>query len=116
MARLVMDQLIAAGEVRRGRIGVVLRIPEPAGSDGALIEKVEPQSPAERAGISKGDVVTFANGVPVKSGAQFRNLVGLLPVGTEVDIRYRRGTELRTAKVRIEPMSPKLSVFRLSVE
>ncbi|MDQ2082760.1 trypsin-like peptidase domain-containing protein [Xanthobacteraceae bacterium Astr-EGSB] len=116
MARLVMDQLVATGNVRRGRIGIVLRIPEPAGSEGALIEKVEPQSPAERAGLSKGDVVTFANGVPIKNGSQFRNLVGLLPIGTEMELRYRRGAELRAAKVTIERSAAKLSAARSGVE
>ena len=64
------------------------------------------------AGLSKGDVVTFANGVPIKSASQFRNLVGLLPVGTEMDLRYRRGAELRAGKVKIEPSAAKLSAAR----
>ena len=54
MARLVMNQLIATGEVRRGRIGVTLRSvgarSTPVGRngdlEGAVIETVEPQSPA----------------------------------------------------------------------
>jgi serine protease Do len=116
MARLVMDQLIATGEVRRGRIGVTLRMPEPSSLEGAVIDSVEPQSPAARAGLSKGDVVTFANGVPIKSASQFRNLVGLLPVGTEMDLRYRRGADQVSAKVRIEPSAPKLSAARSSGE
>jgi serine protease Do len=112
MARLVMDQLIATGEVRRGRIGVTLRMSETSSLEGALIDKVEPQSPAERAGLSKGDLVILANGVPIKSSSQFRNLVGLLPVGTEMELRYRHSAELLTAKVKIEPLAPKLSAAR----
>jgi hypothetical protein len=60
--------------------------------------------------------VTFANGVPIKTSSQFRNLVGLLPVGTEIDLRYRRGAELAVAKVRIEHSVPRLSAARSKAE
>ena len=116
MAQLVMDQLIANGEVRHGRIGVTLRTPESPGLEGALIDKVDSQSPAARAGLSKGDLVTFANGVPIKTSSQFRNLVGLLPVGTEIDLRYRRGAELAIARVKIEHSTPRPSAPRAKAE
>jgi Do/DeqQ family serine protease len=110
MARLVMNQLIANGEVRRGRIGVTLRTAgaraaEPGRSaelEGALIEAVEPQSPAAVAGIAKGDIVLAANNMAVKSSSQFRNLIGLMPVGSEIDLRLKRGSDLLNAKVRVE--------------
>src|SRR5215470_43439 len=116
MAQLVMAQLIANGEVRHGRIGVTLRTPESSGLEGALIDKVDSQSPAARAGLAKGDLVTFANGVAIKTSSQFRNLVGLLPVGTEIDLRYRRGAELAAAKVKIEHSTPRPSAPRAKTE
>jgi Do/DeqQ family serine protease len=110
MARLVMTQLIANGEVKRGRIGVTLRnqnlastesrIPD---TEGATIEAVEAQSPAARAGLAKGDVVTLANNIRIKSSSQFRNLVGLTPIGSEIDLRFLRGSEAFSAKVQVEP-------------
>jgi Do/DeqQ family serine protease len=109
MARLVMNQLAANGEIRRGRIGITMRIgardaearrtDEP---EGAVIEKVEPQSPAAAAGIAKGDIVTAANNVAIRNTSQFRNVVGLLPVGSEVDLRLKRGSDLLSTKVRVE--------------
>jgi serine protease Do len=110
MARLVMNQLVAHGEIRRGRIGITLRIAGARGADpgrsaeleGALIEAVEPQSPAAVAGIAKGDIVLAANNVAVKNSSQFRNLIGLMPVGTEIDLRLKRGADLLSAKVRVE--------------
>jgi Do/DeqQ family serine protease len=119
MARLVMNQLAANGEIRRGRIGITMRIgardaearrtDEP---EGAVIEKVEPQSPAAAAGIAKGDIVTAANNVAIKNTSQFRNLVGLLPVGSEVDLRLKRGSDLLSAKVRVEAAATQRSTQR----
>ena len=89
-----MAQLIANGEVKRGRIGITLRSSNGSGSElnrsgdveGAIIESVEQQSPAALAGLAKGDLVTTANGIPIKSSAQLRNFIGLTPVGTEIDL------------------------------
>jgi serine protease Do len=107
MARLVMSQLIATGAVKRGRIGVTMRNLQQSNSfsaaaEGAVIESVELQSPAAYAGLLKGDIVLSANGVPIKSSSQFRNIVGLLPIGTELDLQYQRGKEMAATKLRIE--------------
>lgn len=109
MARHVMQELIAKGEVKRGRIGVVLkdaRAPSAHGrstsASGAAIESVEPASPAAQAGLAKGDIVVAANGAAIDGASPLRNLIGLLPVGSELDLRYQRGGEVRAAKVRLE--------------
>lgn len=113
MARLVMTQLIANGEVKRGRVGVTLRTgttsepPRNGEAAGAMIEAVEPQSPAALAGLARGDVVTMANGMPIRTSAQLRNLIGLTPVGTEIDLAVRRGSAALAARVRVEPVAQK---------
>jgi S1-C subfamily serine protease len=110
MVRVIMDQLIANGEVKRGRIGVAFRDPRKmapgatADMGGALIEQVDPASPAAHAGLTKGDIVIAANGSEIKGASAFRNVLGLLPVGSEIDIRYRRGTEILKTTVRIMPI------------
>ena len=83
MARQVMEQIIQTGRVQRGRIGVSIQDPSAAGAvgEGALIAEVSPGSPAEVAGIRRGDLVVKADGMPIRSGAQLRNKVGLTPVG-----------------------------------
>jgi serine protease Do len=105
MVRQVMEQIVAHGEVRRGRIGIA-DLAEALGSrrgEGAVIGGVEPTSPAARAGLAKGDIVTAVNRIPVKSAAQLRNAIGLTPVGQEVELAYERKGVSAIARARIEP-------------
>ncbi len=109
MARSVMEQLIRFGEVRRGRVGVVtqdltheLAQALAAGSaDGAVVVKVEPGSPAEKAGLKPRDIVTGVNGKPVRGSADLRNRMGLIPVGEEVELRVQRGGRPLDLRLRI---------------
>ncbi|MGH7029575.1 MAG: Do family serine endopeptidase [Stellaceae bacterium] len=109
MARDVMDQLIRYGEVRRGRIGVAIQDLTPdlaralgtTRTEGALIARVEPSSPAERAGLRSSDLVVAVNGTPVHSAADLRNRIGLSPIGEEVTLTVDRGTAQRQVTVRI---------------
>lgn len=91
MARRVMEQLVQNGEVRRGQIGVSVRdlsIDLAAKEDyrGALIAEVASGSPAERAGLKRGDIVKAVDNTPIRSAAQLRNLIGLTPLGSRVEI------------------------------
>ncbi len=101
LARRVMQQLIAHGEVRRGRIGVTLA-QRPA-QKGAEIAAVEPGSPAALAGLEKGDVVTAVDGKRIASGAQLRTLIGALPADAEVRLAVRRGASTFEASVQLQP-------------
>jgi Do/DeqQ family serine protease len=100
MARRVMPQLIAHGAVQRGRIGVLLK--DAPDAKGAEVAAVEPASPAGGAGLEKGDVIVAVDGRPVESAAQLRNLVGLLPVGQEIGLRFRRNGAVGDTVLRIE--------------
>jgi serine protease Do/serine protease DegQ len=99
MARAVMDQLIRFGEVKRGRLGVAMQ--DLAGGEGAVLSEVQAGSPAAQAGLRKGDVVTGLNGHPVRSAAELRARLGVVPVGDNVELRVRRGNETQTYKARI---------------
>jgi len=126
MARQIMDQLTEFGEVRRGRIGVQIQdlTPELAREfrvdhdGGALITQTMPESPAEIAGLTAGDVIISVNRKSVHSGADLRNYIGLLRVGARVDlVLVRDGEEMKLSlkvgeikQARTEPDSkiPKL--------
>ena len=112
MARSAMEQVIAYGEVKRGRIGVLVQdlTPELAealgfeGQGGAVVSSVEAHSPAARAGLAKGDVVTAIDATPIRSASHLRNIVGLKRAGTAIEITcWRKGASAKTVSVRIEP-------------
>jgi len=99
MAAAVMEQLIRFGEVKRGRLGIAME--DVPGGTGALIAEVQPDSPAARAGIRKGDVVLALDGRPVRGSAELRARLGVVPAGETVELRIRRGGSERTLKARI---------------
>jgi Do/DeqQ family serine protease len=94
MVKAVMTQLIQYGEVKRGMLGVQLSNISPAIADnlgldsskGALVGQVVEGSPAEKAGIKAGDVITSINGRVVTNSSDTRNTIGLLRIGEKVDI------------------------------
>ena len=99
MARAVMDQLIRFGEVKRGRLGIAMQ--DVAGTEGAIVTDVQPDSPAAQAGLQKGDVVTGLNGRPVRGAAELRARLGVVPVGETVALSVLRGNDKQTIKARI---------------
>ncbi|MBP2294347.1 Do family serine endopeptidase [Azospirillum rugosum] len=111
MARQVMDQILQYGEIRRGRIGVAVQdlTPEVASAmgvkevEGAVVAQVEQGSPADRAGIRRGDIIVAIDGSPVRSATQVRNRVGLKRVGDRVELMLQRNGTQRSVTTRVEP-------------
>ena len=109
MARAVMDQLLRFGEVRHGRIGVVIQDLTPdlatameiSPDVGAVIAQVERGSPAERAGLRAGDVVRSVDGAPVHSSAELRNRIGLVEVDRTVSLDVLRDGRRRQVAVKV---------------
>ncbi len=99
IAQAVMGQLIRFGEVRRGQLGVGMT--DVVGAEGATIAEVQPGSPAAQAGLRKGDVVSALNGRPVRSAAELRARLGVMPAGETVELRVQRGKEAQVIKARI---------------
>jgi serine protease Do len=108
MARRVMEQLVQYGEVRRGQIGISIRDP---GADlaaresyqGALIAEIASGSPAEKAGLQKGDIIKAVDGTPIRSAYQLRNAIGLTSVGDRVELRIERNGAVRSVSVEVAP-------------
>jgi serine protease Do len=101
MAKNVMDQLIRSGKVTRGYIGAYLQNVDPSlakafklpSNDGAVITRVDPNTPADKAGLKEGDVITRINGDKVIDLQQLRNRIASLTPNTTVKLAIvRNGT------------------------
>jgi serine protease Do len=107
MARRVMEQIVEKGRVERGRIGISLRELNPSTdggrSEGARIAEVSPGSPAEMAGLRKGDIVVRADDRPVHSAAQLRNRIGLARIGEQVRLTVERSGAPQNVIVAVGP-------------
>jgi Do/DeqQ family serine protease len=108
MVRSVVEQLVKYGTVRRGQLGVSMYTLTPeiahslglASAAGAVVSQVVAGSPADKAGVRIGDVITSVNGQSVKSYSELRNAIGLQRVGDRVDIGLLRdGKPLRVTAV-----------------
>jgi Do/DeqQ family serine protease len=107
IAHAVMEQLVKFGEVKRGRLGISMT--EVVGREGASIADVQPDSPASKAGLRKGDVVTGFNGRPVRGAAELRARLGVVPVGETVELQVERDGEKRTLKPQIGAIETRAS-------
>jgi serine protease Do len=95
----VYDQIVKQGRVTRGSIGVSFE-EEPSTSAitlkslgapyGVVIEAVEPGSPAEKAGLKGGDVITSVNGQAIKTGNDLVNPIAQAAIGSKVKLSYIR--------------------------
>ncbi len=99
-ATRVSDQLRATGKVSRGRIGVEIdqvskEVAESIGlgkSHGALVRSVVAGSPAEKAGIEAGDIITKFDGKAIEKSSDLPRIVGATKPGTKSVISiFRRG-------------------------
>ena len=116
-AMRVSDQLRASGHVTRGRIGVQIEqvskdVAESIGlgkPTGALVRAVEAGSPAEKAGVEAGDVITRFDGKVVEKSSDLPRIVGGTKPGNTTTITvFRRGAskELRITVAEIEGDGP----------
>ncbi|MGH9769078.1 MAG: Do family serine endopeptidase, partial [Blastocatellia bacterium] len=98
MARNVAEQLIKSGKVRRGHLGITI---QPITSEmaanlglkdvrGVIINSVEQGSPAERAGLKQGDVITVINGTQIDDSNSLRNIIASAAPGTEMTMTILR--------------------------
>jgi len=113
----VSDQLRASGRVSRGRIGVQIdqvtkEVAESIGlgkPQGALVRGVETGSPAEKAGVEAGDIITRFDGKPIEKSSDLPRMVGGTKPGTKSSLTvFRRGAtkDLSVTIAEIEPEKP----------
>lgn len=109
MAMQVVEQLKEGGHVVRGWLGVLIQdvtreLAESFGMDkprGALVAKVLPDSPAEKAGFEVGDVVIRFDGKDVIRSSNLPPLVGISPVGEKVKVEILRKGNKKVLRVEL---------------
>jgi serine protease Do len=101
MARSVMESLVKNGKVVRGWLGVSIQEVTPLlakefglkEASGALVSDIMKDSPAEKTGIKREDVIVGFNGQHIENAGHLRNKVAGTSVGKKVSVRIIRNRE-----------------------
>lgn len=109
MAQSLMQSLVDHGRVVRGYLGVAIQDLDEAlaraldvdARQGVVIAGVEPDTPAQAAGLREGDVVIAMDGQPVSGASPFRNQIALAPAGTVVELTLIRDGREQTVPVTL---------------
>jgi serine protease Do len=112
MAKGIRDQLIEHGSVSRGYLGIVIQDLTPdlarnfglSNEKGILVSDVKDGSPADRAGMRRGDVIVEADGEPVTEIGPFRNKIALLGPSRKVHVAFLRGGKRQSAIITTEEL------------
>ncbi len=113
IAKSIIPQLREKGKVIRGMIGVQVQNVTPelaksfnmAEAKGALVAEVNPGSPAEKAGIQRGDIIIDYNGHPIHEMNELPRLVADTPPGTKTTVKVLREGKEKTLNVTISEMT-----------
>ncbi|NNM71920.1 Do family serine endopeptidase [Enterovirga aerilata] len=105
----VVDQLRTNGKVERGYLGLQIQALTPDLAEGlglktqkgALVNSAQASTPAAKAGLQAGDVVTSVNGEPISDARELSRKIASLKPGSKVEIGYLRDGGQRTATVEL---------------
>jgi 2-alkenal reductase len=113
----IAPELIAKGRIPTAGIGIVPAddAATPPGIDGVVVARVRPGSSAERAGLrgantdggTQGDIITAANGVPVRSPFDLTNQLERVGIGRPIDLAVRRDGKTATMAVDVVDVDPR---------
>jgi serine protease Do len=120
LARNVMNALVKDGVVRRGYLGVQIRdLAEDVAAhlgvkkgQGVVVGEVFPNSPASKAGLQAGDVITAVGGNVVKDGRTLQTAIAGLPLNKAVAVTVLRDGQSREVQVTIEEQPGEFGVAR----
>jgi serine protease Do len=110
LVKEITTQLARDGTVRRGYIGIQMQdltpdLAEQLGVNadkGVVVGEVFEGTPAEKAGLKQGDVITTINGQPVATGLTLQRAVTLAPLGKPMEFAIVRDGRPQKIKVTIE--------------
>jgi len=116
LASSVVDQLREYGETRRGFLGVRVQPVTKAIAKsyklkiahGALIRSVNEGSPAEKAGLKRGDLITALGGVKLEKSGKLARIIAEAKIDAPLKIDYIRRKKRKTVEVMIERLEEKV--------
>jgi serine protease Do len=111
-AKPLIPQLVEHGEVTRGYLGVniqtitpdLAKVLEVEERSGALVSDVMADSPAEKAGIERGDIIIDFNGDEVADSRDLPAKVAATPIGEEVELTILRDGKEKQLKVSVDEL------------
>ncbi len=106
-AMAVVQEVLNYGEVRAGFTGLFV-VPSERG--GAEVAYVVPDSPAQSAGMRRGDVITDVGGREIKDGRGYRHVEQAMIPGRRVKLRVRRGSSESTVELTVAELDRKTAV------
>jgi len=114
MAKSIIPQLKEKGTVTRGMLGVQIQVvtPELAKSFGlkepmgALVAEVNPETPAAKVGLQRGDIIIEFDGTPIKEMHELPRLVAGTAPGKSVSLKILRQGKEKTFTVTVAEMKP----------
>ena len=117
MARSVMDQIVSHGKVVRGYLGLLPQDVSPTLAKqfnvnrpgGALVGQVEPDTPAAKAGLRRGDVILTLNGQSVNSANDLRLRISQTAPGTTVKLGVSRDGKMQDFSVTLGELPDKVA-------
>jgi serine protease Do len=114
MVKKIAKDLVEKGKVERGRVGIHMKdMGEKErkyyGRDnGVIVMDVEKGSPAEAAGLKRGDLIVGINGAIVESGALLKNHIGNLGADSNVSLEILRGSKKISVNLRLQKLNDKV--------
>jgi len=120
----VSDQLRSTGRVIRGRVGVTIapvtkEVAETIGlgkPTGALVQSVEKDGPADKAGVEAGDIIIKVDGKLVEKSADLPRLVGGTKPGTKATLQVFRRGATRDISVTVAELEPERTARQAPAE
>ncbi|BBG66823.1 HtrA protease/chaperone protein / serine protease [Hydrogenimonas sp.] len=107
MVKRVATQLIEHGKVEYGYLGVSISDLTPdlqkvyKSEAGAVILDVERNTPAQKAGLKRGDLIIGVNGEEIKDASDLKNAIGSIAPGKTVELTFERNGEIKSVKVKL---------------
>ena len=112
IAKGILDDLKQKGKVTRGWLGVMIQRITPElqesfklnNSQGALVNDIAPNGPADLGGMKRGDVITRFDGVEIASMETLPKQVAAIKPGESVKVEVIREGAIKMLNIRIKPM------------